>query len=162
MAEAAVTFTEEQQMTVIVEPDSLSAWLGLAGVGVGVLSTLGTAWLQARYGGRKEKHRELSNATAELLASAEGLRVIVAAFAASRNEPNAIRDWMPVIAGLVERVQKADAVIARLAQPALVKAAADLAGAARNFVQEYGGSGTKEALKTNIKDFSDASKNLKG
>ena len=149
-------------MTVIVEPDSLSAWLGLAGVAVGVLSTLGTAWLQARYGGRKEKYRELSRATAELLASANGLRVIVAAFVASRTEPHAIRDWMPVIAGLVERVQKADAVIARLAQPALVTAAADLADAAGKLVQDFDGSVAKEALQTAINDFSVASKNLKG
>jgi hypothetical protein len=148
-------------VTVIVEPDSLSAWLGLAGVGVGVLATLGTAWLQARYGGRKEKYRELSRASAELLATAVGLRVIVGAFVASRNQPDAIRDWLPVIAGQIERVQKADAIIARLAQPALVKVAADLANAANNFVEDFG-SATKEPLKTAIKDFSDASKNLKG
>jgi hypothetical protein len=149
-------------MTVIVEPDSLSAWLGLAGVGVGVLSTLGTAWVQERYSSRKEKHREISGAAAELRASADGLRVIVAAFVASKNDPNAIRDWMPIIGGLVERVQKADAVIARLAQPPLAKAAADLAGAVGNFAEAFGESGTKDALKTAIKDFSDASKNLKG
>lgn len=148
-------------MTVIVEPDSLSAWLGLAGVGVGVLATLGTAWLQARYSGRKEKYHELSQATAELLASAVGLRVIVGAFVASKNEPDAIHDWLPVIASQIERVRKADAIIARLAQPALVKAAADLAIAANNFVEDFG-SATKEPLKTAIQDFSDVSKNLKG
>lgn len=149
-------------MTVIVEPDSLSAWLGLAGVGVGALLTAGVAWLQSRHSERKDRQRQEIQAITDLGASAESLRMtVVALFAASQNDPNAIRDWVPAITGLLDRVHKADATIARLSKPPLVTAADALAAAARDYAHGFGKSDSA-GLKTAIETFSGASRGVKG
>jgi hypothetical protein len=145
-----------------VEPDSLSAWLGLAGVGVGALLTAGVAWLQNRHSDRQDRRRQEIQAITDLGASAESLQMTVVALSvASQIDPNAIRDWVPAITGLLDRVHKADATIARLSKPPLVTAADALAAAARDYAHDFGRSGNT-ALTTAIETFSGASREVKG
>ena len=142
-------------MTVIVEPDSLSAWLGLAGVAVGALLAAGAAWLQRRSSDRRDRIREARYAADDLVASANALNVTVKAFLVSKDEPGAVRAWIPVITALLERVQKANATIARLSEPSLVNAADSLAKEARGFALSLGASHGTE-LDTEISEFSAA------
>lgn len=148
-------------LTVIVEPDTLSAWTGLAGVFAGGLLTAGVAWLQSYSSGRRDRSSEENRAAEELLTGAESLRVTVSAFVvASKTNPDAIRDWVPAITVLLERVQRADATIARLSKPSLVVAADSLTAKAREFTHSFGGSPDAEAFKSEINAFSNASRNV--
>jgi hypothetical protein len=49
---------------VVVEPDSLSAWIGLAGVGIGVVLSAGVQIVRDAIQGRKNRTRELTEAVA--------------------------------------------------------------------------------------------------
>ncbi len=137
-------------MKCIVEPDKLSAWLGLAGVIAGALLT-GILTVVLQYvANRRNRRREVSRAAADLLASADALRMTVNAFVVANADP---QTWVPLIATTLERVDKADLTIASLSKQPLLGAADGLATAARDFAHSYGDAETA-ALKAKIDAFS--------
>ena len=144
-------------MTVIVQPDSLSAWLGLAGVAVGALLGFGTSWVQQRLSERNDQQREVSRAAQELLSGAGSLLISVNALAVSPHDADALRNWVPIITAQLDRVVRADATIAGLADPPLVSAAGKLADEAHKFANGLGNQ-SNVALKSEIGAFKDASR----
>jgi hypothetical protein len=147
-------------VTVIVEPDSLSAWLGLAGVVVGALLGFGTAWVQQRLSERKDRQHEISRSARELLSAADSLLITVNALAVVPHDADAIRNWVPAITTQLDRVVRADATIAGLADPPLVSAADKLSEEAHKFAN---GLGTQDntALQSEIDAFRVASRQTK-
>ena len=57
---------------VVVQPDELGPWLGVAGVTVGVVLTAGIDWLRTRRAERKQMRHDLLRAGSEVAAAAEG------------------------------------------------------------------------------------------
>jgi hypothetical protein len=72
--------------------DDLAAWIGVAGVGVGVLLTTVVEWLRDRRGLARERRRELLAAADELANSANTIGFLMSLFAAQQKETKAL-DW---------------------------------------------------------------------
>lgn len=145
-------------MKCIVEPDKLSAVLGLLGVIAGALLAGAGAWILQGRTDRRNSRREVSRAAADLLASADALRMTVNGFVVANADS---QTWVPLISTTLERMDKAELTIASLSEQPLVGAADELAKAARDFAHSYGKPADPEALKTKIDAFSGAARNLK-
>jgi hypothetical protein len=105
---------------VIIESDSLGAWLGLIGVLTGAAVATATTWVQRWYGDRSDRRKALEAAKGQLIAAATSLIVLVTWYhGARRIEPesqprNALgseSEWVEKIAKALERVQIADRTI---------------------------------------------------
>jgi hypothetical protein len=111
--------------TVIIESDSLDAWLGLIGVIMGVAITTVTSWLQNRRHDHTEQQRELQGAKGQLVASATSIVILVGWYHGARTiSPNSSlrntlgteSEWVEKITNAIERLQIADQVIQRYGQ----------------------------------------------
>lgn len=126
--------------TVIVEPDSLGAWIGLAGVALGALLSTGATWLQRHGSDTKERRREVTAAADELLTATWSLEEMLDGLQASRRRnPDALSEWLPHLTALMERIHKADEAIARYGKEPLIHAADELCRAARKLEYTFGG-----------------------
>jgi hypothetical protein len=110
--------------TVIVQPDSAAAWIGLAGVALGAVLSAGGTWLQRRWTEQRARRHEVDEAAGELRAAARTLVLIVEAYHV-KEDAQSLLAWAPLVSAQVERVEKATEVIGRHATPEL----AALAGA---------------------------------
>jgi hypothetical protein len=108
--------------TVIIESDSLDAWLGLIGVVIGVVVTTATGWLQNRRHDRTEQVRELEASKGQLIASATSIVILVGWYHGARSIPvnssqrnilGTESEWVEKISNALERLQIADQVIQR-------------------------------------------------
>lgn len=70
--------------------DDLTAWIGVAGVAVGVLLTTVVEWLRDRRGLARERRRELLTAADELANSANSIGFLMSLFAAQQKEAKAL------------------------------------------------------------------------
>jgi hypothetical protein len=134
--------------TVVVEPDSVGAWLGLIGVVAGVVITTGANWLQGTRRDRAERQRELDAATGQVIASATSVIILVqrdpTATAAStppgdRSGVGTQAEWAEKITAAVERLQVADQVIQRYGQRNLARASSGVVYAATDFARHRSG-----------------------
>jgi hypothetical protein len=119
-------------VTIIVEApsDDLAAWIGVAGVAVGVVLTTGVEWLRDSRGQRRQLRRDARAAADELAAAAETM----AALALSVHAPHAKeRDPLAFTLALLsqqERVNTACVTIMRLLPPQVAEAAHNVRDAA--------------------------------
>jgi hypothetical protein len=139
--------------TVIVEPDSVGAWLGLAGVALGAALTTGATWLQSLRGDRKAKRREIIAAADDLRAGATLYLLITVSFDRADNRKKSLLDWMPLVMDQTERIQRSAEVIQRLGPPRLAELAANVADEALSF--EGGIMGATEPVHAAIRAFTD-------
>jgi hypothetical protein len=119
--------------TVIVEPDSISAWIGLAGVVVGVLLAGALDLWRSHLAEVKARKRELRHAIDDLRASASALRM---ATDFRRDLPNAGRwspAWYQALAPAVERLARSATVVMRSGPTSLGQAANELDLAVRAY-----------------------------
>jgi hypothetical protein len=144
---------------VVVEPDSVGAWLGLIGVVAGVAITTGANWLQGSRRDRAERQRELDAATGQVIASATSVIILVqrdpTATAApappgDRSGVGTQAEWAEKITAAVERLQVADQVIQRYGQQNLAKASNRVVYAATDFARHRSGGilAIDEAIKS--------------
>ena len=119
--------------TVIVEPDSVGAWLGLAGVALGATLTTGATWLQSLRGDRKSKRREIVTAADDLRAGATLYLLIAITFDRADDRKKSVLDWMPLLMDQTERIQRSAEVIQRLGPLRLAELAANVADEALSF-----------------------------
>jgi hypothetical protein len=73
--------------TVVVQPDDLGAWIGVAGVAVGVVLAAGIDWWRSRRTGRKELRQRLMQAGSDLAAAATAYQRTTRAAGTAMNEP---------------------------------------------------------------------------
>jgi hypothetical protein len=148
--------------TVVVEPDSAGAWLGLIGVVAGVVITTGANWLQGARHSRAERQRELDTATGQVIASATSVIILVQrdATATTAATPPGARqslgteaEWAEKITAAVERLQVADQVIQRYGQRNLARASSGVVNAATDFARH--GSGGILAIDKAIKSYTE-------
>lgn len=114
-------------VTVIVEPDSFSAWIGVAGVGIGVVLSAGVQIVRDVMRGRKDRTRELTEAVDTMLGACNQLAILVAI----RQQPG-VRDepalaWAEATNREAERIQTAAHVVQRYARHEVGEAAGQLA-----------------------------------
>jgi hypothetical protein len=145
--------------TVVVEPDSVSAWLGLAGVALGALLTTGATWLQSLRGDRKSKRREIIAAADDLRAGATLYLLITITFDRADDRKKSVLDWMPLLMDQTERIQRSAEVIQRLGPPRLAELAANVADEALSF--EGGIIGAPEPVHAAIRAFTDELRTFK-
>ena len=72
---------------VVIESDSLDAWLGLIGVAIGVIVTTTINWLQNRRHDHIEQLRELETSKGQLIASATSIVILVGWYQGARSIP---------------------------------------------------------------------------
>jgi hypothetical protein len=140
--------------SVIVEPDSASAWIGLAGVALGALLSTGATWLQRRSSARKDEHTEIREAVVEMLAGAESLDKTICVFNSSKGTGESLVDWVPLVTLQVERVQRAalKVGISRYATAELAASAGKVARAATLCARLDGADGSLEKLRQVVKE----------
>lgn len=111
-------------MKVIVNTpgDDLAAWIGVAGVAVGVLLTTVVEWLRDRRGLARERRRELEAAAAELANSANSIGFLMSLFAAQQKEGKAL-DWANAYLPNQERCNAAAVTLTKLAPKPVTEAA---------------------------------------
>jgi hypothetical protein len=115
---------------IYVEPDTLSAWIGVAGVAVGVALTAGMQMARHWLEGREGKRRSLTQAADTLLGGCNSLAVLVGVRRAPNFPPDQLLAWTKECNREAERVQAAAHFIQRHARPELWAASARLADAA--------------------------------
>jgi hypothetical protein len=148
----ATTISAVTAPPVIVEPDSLAAWLGLIGVVAGIALTTATNWLQSRSGDHAERQRELQAAEGQLIASATSIVILSGWYQGARqpaksspsNTLGTESEWVEKIVSALERLQIADRVIQRRGQK-------DVAHASRHVVSQATGRarGTTDSQSVN-------------
>lgn len=111
-------------MKVIVNApgDDLAAWIGVAGVAVGVLLTTVVEWLRDRRGLARERRRELLTAADELANSSNSIGFLMSLFAAQQKQAKAL-DWANVYLPHQERCNAAAVALNRLAPRPVTEAA---------------------------------------
>jgi hypothetical protein len=144
-----VAVGQNLDMTVIVEPDSIGAWIGLAGVAVGALLTGGVTWLQGARRERKERSSATEHACTELWAAAESVQLLSRMLRVGTEVP--VLEWSQAIATAVNRVIIAADTVNRLAPGDLGKAALSVAAAALDINSDEPVRG--EALTKALKEF---------
>ena len=102
--------------------DDLAAWIGVAGVAVGVLLTTVVEWLRDRRGLARERRREMEAAADELANSANSIGFLMSLFAAQQKEAKAL-DWANAYLPNQERCNAAAAALKRLAPRPVTEAA---------------------------------------
>lgn len=108
--------------SVIIEPDSASAWIGLAGVAVGVLLTGSLELLRSRLTQRSERQREANQAVSELRASASSLIAYLMGYPRNDLHEETALAAMKAILMELGKLQQAAWVVARTT-PRLAEAA---------------------------------------
>jgi hypothetical protein len=88
---------------VVVQSDDLSAWIGLAGVAVGVILTAGIEWWRSRLTDRKETRSRLMRAGSDVQAAAAAFQKATSAAGSARNEA----PWLELIHARGEAMHKA-------------------------------------------------------
>jgi hypothetical protein len=130
--------------TVIIESDSLDAWLGLIGVAIGVAVTTVTSWLQNRRHDRTEQLRELEASKGQLLASATSIVIITGWYDGARSIPadsprrnilGTESEWVEKIANALERLQIADQVIQRYGKRGTAQASSRVVSETTDFAR---------------------------
>lgn len=136
--------------TVIVEPDSLSAWIGLAGVAVGALLSTAGSWMQRRWAEGSNRRREFYDAADDLRGSAQTLIMTLEAAERLGDKQAALTFWMPKVMGQLERLERAVGVIVQQSKPeltALAEAVAyEAAAYASNTPAKRDASKTRKAI----------------
>jgi hypothetical protein len=102
--------------------DDLAAWIGVAGVAVGVLLTTVAEWLRDRRGLARERRRELEAAAHELANSANSIGFLMSLFAAQQKAAKAL-DWANAYLPNQERCNAAAVTLKRLAPRPVTEAA---------------------------------------
>lgn len=92
---------------VVVQSDDLSAWIGVAGVAVGVVLTTGIDWWRSRRRERKELRHRLLQAGSDLSAAASAYQKATQAAGEARDEPA----WHEVIQTRLEAFRAASLTI---------------------------------------------------
>jgi hypothetical protein len=112
-------------MTIIVESpsDDLAAWIGVAGVAVGVLLTTAVEWLRDRRGQTRQRQRDLHAAADELAGAAETLGWLSMSQAAGGSDASRRLDFALAMAREQARINAALVTIAQLASDELLDAA---------------------------------------
>jgi hypothetical protein len=111
-------------MTVIVEPDDLSAWVGLVGVVVGVLATGGVTFVQGAMRDRKDRRQELLVAIGQVRGAGAVFNMTVGAGGTVGGLGNDRLGGLTEIKASLDRLQRAASIVIRLGPPNLVMAAA--------------------------------------
>lgn len=137
-------------MTVIVEPDSIGAWIGLAGVALGALLTGGVTWLQGARRERKERNAAIQQACTELWAAAHNVQLLCAMLRGAAGAEFPALEWTQTVAAAVSRVIIAADTVNHLAPRDLGNAALDVAAAALETRSE---PHPNEALAKALKQF---------
>ncbi len=92
---------------VVVQSDELSAWIGVAGVAVGVVLSTGIDWWRSRRTGRRELRHRLLQAGSDLAAAATGYQSTTRAAGAAMSEPA----WHELIQARLEALRTAYLII---------------------------------------------------
>jgi hypothetical protein len=101
-------------MTVIIQQDSLNAWVGLAGVVVGGLLTGGLNWLRRKTSEASGRDRERHRLSDDLVAGANASLLVRRMYAAGQARGEGILPWTQLMMAQAERVQKAAEGLIRL------------------------------------------------
>lgn len=136
--------------TVIVESDSLSAWIGLAGVALGALLSAGGSWTQRRWTEGSNRRREFHKAANDLRASTQTLIMTLEASDRLDDRQTALTFWMPKVMVQLERLDRAVEIIAQHSKPgvaALAEAVAyEVAAYASSAPTKRDASKTRDAI----------------
>jgi hypothetical protein len=132
--------------TVIVEPDSVGAWLGLVGVVAGVVVTTAANWFQRNQHERTERQHELDAATGRVIAAATSVLILV-----QRDNSRAFMpgsevqadlagqaEWAAKITEAIERLQVADQVVQRYGKRKVADASGQVVSAATDLARGIG------------------------
>lgn len=145
---------------VVVQSDILAAWIGLAGVGVGVLLSGGLDWWRSRIAERKATRQQFTVAVDELIGSANALTVAMEGFGIAHRQGGAsgtagddLIGWVQLMMTQAERLQKASEAIRRLGKPELGQAAAEVASAAMGSVGPNATPGNTQSLAAAVAAF---------
>ena len=122
---------------VVVEPDTLGPWLGLVGVGVGVILGGVLEWWRGWLADRKTQRSEIDQAAQELRAAASTLMIAVSAFKNAPQSPETTFTWTQAMLTYTSRLQAAAWTVSRKS-PHLADAALRLDQAAVTFLQSGG------------------------
>ncbi len=144
--------------------DDLAAWIGVAGVAVGVLLTTVVEWLRDRRGLARERRRELIAAADELANSAISIGFLMSLFAAQQKEAKAL-DWANAYLPNQERCDAAGAALKRLAPRPVTEAAdkvrrASVVVSASRLLADNGESYASEIIETTRTETNDVYKVL--
>ena len=111
-------------MTVIVEPDDLSAWVGLAGVVVGVIAGAGVSWLQVAARDRRATRQELLSAINELQSAALVFNMLTGTGRMTLPAASGpALPWITAITTSLDRLQQVGSTVRRLGPQEVAMAA---------------------------------------
>ena len=113
--------------TVIVQSDSLSTWIGLAGVALGALLSTGGSWIQRRWTESSNRQREFHDAADDLRASTQNLILTLETSDRFDDKQTALTFWMPKVMVQLERLDRAVEIIAQHSKPELTALAETVA-----------------------------------
>ena len=138
-----------------LEPNSASAWIGVAGVVVGGLLTLGVRWIEIVLRERRGKRAETINAADDLRNGATALMVIADSYGSTDNKRSNPIEWTGPVIAQFDRMEKAAETIRRNTTPELARLGSDVGTAAFAYWNEP----TDRGIVNNaILDFSAAMK----
>jgi hypothetical protein len=112
-------------VTIIVEApsDDLAAWIGVAGVAVGVLLTTGIEWARDRRTQRRDRRREIWAAYDELLNAAHAMQFLVISIRTPGYLPEGSRlDHLLALSANLGRVNSGCSAVIRLGPDQIVEA----------------------------------------
>jgi hypothetical protein len=135
-------------MQVIVEPDEIGPWIGLAGVIVGAAITVVVDWLRSKRTEHKERRRANRAAADELFAAANGLITARGAYNTPQAQAEPAYQWISLLMEQCERVQKASQELVRYASPELANLAVQVSSAALKTAVHPGEGGYPVELET--------------
>jgi hypothetical protein len=140
--------------SVIVEPDSASAWIGLAGVALGALLSTGATWLQRRSSALKHEHTDIREAIVEMLTGAEALDKAVSVPNSSKGSGGSLLLWVQFVTSQTEKVEKAalKVGISRYATAELTASAGKVAATTILCARLEGADGSLEKLREAVKE----------
>ena len=110
----------------------LAAWIGVAGVAVGVVMTTTVEWLRDRCTTRRQQRREVLAAAVQLTGAASTMAsLLLSSESAGADSIRATAvQWTLAMASQLERANDAAVTIIRLAPPAVADAATTIRGIA--------------------------------
>jgi hypothetical protein len=115
---------------VVVQSDDLAAWIGVAGVAVGIILTTGLEWWRDRRVQRRDSRRELRAAAHDLIGSSTTLLAVASWY---RTEGKGRLEWLLAMNELNGRVTIAAYTINRLATELVAQSAWNVKNAVDRF-----------------------------
>jgi hypothetical protein len=147
-------------MQVIIEPDDIGPWVGLAGVIVGAAITVTVDWLRSRRTEAKERRRANQAAADELFAAANALITVRGVYNTQQAQAEPMHQWISLLMTQAERVQKSSEKLVRYAPPDLANLAMQVASAALKTAVHMGEGGFPAELERAMNKFAEKMREL--